>query len=128
MPFRELFIVTVRRKGEKGEAVAAAASKGEPVGIFITPKSLTTFPTASFVVTLLGILAKTLFPTWATSHWVPIVISLFVGSIILVATTLEPSLRPRSWQGWFLAIAVGLINSLYLAAAALGLLNEIGRK
>jgi hypothetical protein len=126
--FRQLFVATGRIKTEKGKPVAAAASNGGSVGVFITPKSLTTFPIASFVVTLVGLFMKTLFPAWGSSVWVPTISSVFVGSVILVASTSEPNLKPRTWQGWFLAVCVALINSLYLAVSALGLLNQVGRR
>lgn len=122
----KLFVVSTRRKAEKGEAFAAAAPEGESVGVFITPKSLMTFPTASLAVSVLSLLAKTLFPDRGGSAWVTVACSLFIGTIIFVATTSDPSVKPQTGRGWFLGTGVALINSLFLAASALGLLNQLG--
>ena len=127
MAFRDLFIVAIQKKPEKGETVAAAAPKSGAVGVFITPKSLLAFPTASFVVTLLGLFARKISPSLGGSIWVPVISAFFVGTVIFVTTIGEPSLKPRSWQDWFVSVAVGLVNCVYLAAAALGLLSEISK-
>jgi hypothetical protein len=125
MRFGDLFVVDTREKAEKGKAVASAAPRGGAVGVFITPKSLLAFPTASFVVTFLGLFTRKLFPALTTSVWVPVVSSCFVGFIIFVATISDPAVKPRSWQDWFISVAVGALNCVYLAATSLGLLNEI---
>jgi hypothetical protein len=126
MLFRELFIARARRPIEKGAAYAAAEPSGA-TGVFITPQSLTTFPTASFVVALVWLLAKALFPTCGASPWVPLIVSLLVGAVVFVATTSEPNVRPHSQKEWLVAVVVAILNSLYLAASALGVLGQLGK-
>ena len=124
MRFGDLFVVQTQARAEKGQAVASAAPRGAAVGVFITPKSLLAFPTASFVVTLLGLFTRRLFPFLAASVWVPLLSSCFVGVLIFVATVSEPTAKPRSWQQWFISIGVAIVNIVYLAASSLGLLKE----
>jgi hypothetical protein len=123
--FADLFIVRVSRVPSKGEMIASGKTREEAAGIFITPKSLSTFPTASFAVTLVWLLARKLFPVWGSSAWVPVVVSLLVGLIIFLETTSVKDAKPQNMRDWFVAISVASINSLYLAASALGLLAAI---
>jgi hypothetical protein len=123
MSFGDLFVVRTQKVGvEKGTTVSAGA-RAHDVGIFITPKSLVTFPTASFAVSLLGLFWAKLFPGTAGSNWVAVVSAFFVGTVIFVATISTPGQRPREWSKWFVTIAVSLVNCIYLAATALGLLT-----
>jgi hypothetical protein len=125
--FKDLFIIRGIREPEKGEMVPAGRQKRESTGVFITPKSISTFPIASFVVTLIWVLAQKLFPTWGSSIWVPVMTSLFVGLVIFLATTSDKDAKPQTLQTWFVSGAVAFFNSLYLAASALGLLAAIGK-
>jgi hypothetical protein len=125
MVFGKLFVADTLDEAERGKPVAATAPRGSAVGIFITPKSLLAFPTASFAVTLLALFTQKLFPVLAASAWVPVAGSCFVGLIIFISTISEPRAKPRSWQGWFVSVAVAVLNSVYLAATSMGLLNEI---
>jgi hypothetical protein len=125
MSFGELFVARARRPLEKGTSVSASRAKGEPVGLFITPKSLMAFPTASSVVTMLALLSRGVLPTWVGSNSLIIGSSLFVGTIIFAATISQPELKPRSWGQWFVAVGVAVVNSAYLSAAGLGILGQI---
>lgn len=120
--FKDLFIIRGPREPKKGEMVAAGRAKQENPGVFITPKSILTFPTASFVVTFIWLLAQKLFPTWGSSTWVPVLASLLVGLVIFLATTSDEEAKPKGSQAWFVSGAIAFFNSLYLAASALGLL------
>ncbi len=127
MSLGNLFIARTGRKAEKGAPVAAAAPEGA-VGVFITPKSLMSFPVASLVVTFTWALAKRLSQGqgaegWGDKSWVPVLVSLVVGAVIFVASTADPDAKPKSRREWIIAVAVALFNSLYLAAASLGLLK-----
>lgn len=125
MSFGELFVARARRPLEKGTSVSASKGKGEPVALFITPKSLMAFPTASSVVTMLALLARRAFPTSVGSDSLIVGSSLFVGAIIFVATISQPELKPRSLGQWFVAAGVAVVNSAYLSAAGLGILGQI---
>lgn len=122
-----LFVIRGTTNLEKGDMLPAGRPKRENPGVFITPKSITTFPVASFVVTLIWVLARKLFPAGGSSIWIPVVSSLFVGLVIFLATTSDEEARPKGPQSWFVSGVVALFNSLYLAASALGLLAAIGK-
>ena len=121
MRFTDLFVVT-QQETEKGKPVAAAATS-EAIGVFVTPKALLAFPTASFVVTVLATFIKKIFPVVAGSIWVPVSSAFFIGVVIFVATISSPKLKLQGWKSWFVTSAVGLVNCVYLAATALGLLT-----
>jgi hypothetical protein len=94
------------------------------VGVFITPKSLTSFPIASLAVkiicTLGGQLVQNPSPVLLTK-WIPLIASLFIGSIIFFVTINDADAKPKNQSGWFVAIAVGVLNALYLAGVSLKL-------
>ena len=120
MAFRDLFVARPRRTHLKGEALAAAAPDGA-VGVFITPKSLATFPGASAGVVVIWALAKRLAPTWGASQWVPFIAAIAVGGVIFLSSVSDPDAAPKSTAQWIVAVAIGFLNSLLLAAAALGI-------
>jgi hypothetical protein len=128
---KDLFIIRGSSLGlgqpEKGEMVAAGRARRDSPGVFITPKSISTFPVASFIVTIIWLLAQKLFPAWGSSIWVPVLASLFVGVVVFLATTSDKEAKPQTPQEWFVSGAVAFFNSLYLAASALGLLSAISK-
>lgn len=123
MSFANLFVVRPPRSAQGGAIVAAGAVQGEPTAVFITPKSLGTFPVASSVVTFVWLLVRRLSENWGKSPWVPLAIALVLGAVILMGSTRDPDVRPRSPRDWVVAIVVGLLNALYLAASAMGLVR-----
>ena len=110
MSFRNLFVVTAEET-EKGKPVAASA-KGNAVGVFVTPKSLLAFPTASFAVTLVASFLKKIFPVITGSVWVSVGSAFFIGLVIFIATISSPTLKLQGWKQWFVAVAVGLVNCI----------------
>jgi len=104
--------------------VAAAAAQGEPTAVFITPKSLVTFPVASSAVTVVWLLIQQLFGNWGKSPWVPVGVALVLGFVIFAASVSDANVRPKSGAAWFVSIFVGGLNSLYLAASAIGILRR----
>ena len=124
MTFADLFVVRPRRMAERGPIQAAGAPSDQATAVFITPKSLMTFPVASSAVTFLWLLAQRLFQDWGKSPWVAVVIALVLGVVILIASTGDSEVRPKSRRDWTIAILVGLLNALYLAASAMGLVKQ----
>jgi hypothetical protein len=118
MAFKDWFIVG--RKPPKGTALAAAAGSAE--GVFLSAKSLLSFPIASGVVTMLWKLS---------SHYLKVgdiavlIISLLVGALIFAISISDSSARPQGFLGWVIAIGIALINSLFLAASSLGLATAL---
>jgi hypothetical protein len=94
------------------------------VPVFITPQSLASFPVASALVTTLWALSTKMFPTWGASTAVLLVLSLVVGGIIFSISVSAPTSQPKDFKGWLVGGAIAVINSLLLAAAALGVLGS----
>ena len=123
MSFRDWFLVGTRRPAEKGEARAAAEVPGSSEGVFLSAKSLLSFPVASGIVSIVWKL-------W--QHFTPLVhdivvlwISLAVGAVIFLIVISDPAARPRTSVAWIVSFALAVLNSLFLAASALGLVNDV---
>ncbi|MDQ3573316.1 MAG: hypothetical protein M3404_00060 [Actinomycetota bacterium] len=90
---------------------------------FVTIQSLLTFPVASAFVAILWNLLQTLFEgkdNWADSRIVPVIGSALIGLFIIAWTITDPK-GPKSGRDRFGAIFIGLVNIVFLAAAAVGL-------
>lgn len=130
MKISRLFVASVREHqsggtfdvepGQVGRQVAPSATS---TGVFITPQSLTSFPVATGVVTAVWALVQRL-TSWGNSSWVPLILSLVVGTVIFLINTSEPSAAPQSRRGWVIAVSVAVLNSLFLCAASLGILGS----
>ena len=59
----------------------------------------------------------------AEAEWIPVAISLLVGGAVFITLAGDSQVRPKSLSQWVVAVVVGVINSLYLATSALGLLK-----
>jgi len=131
MAVRHLFVARAqpaaasltRGVGGGGGGGGGDAGTGTEVPVFITPQSLASFPVASAVVTTLWALAAKMFP-WGASTSVLLVLSLVVGGIIFAISVSSPSSQPKDFKAWLVAGAIAVINSLLLAAAALGVLGK----
>src|SRR5262249_30486007 len=110
----------------KGEALAAAEQNTGSVGVFLTPQSLTSFPIASFVVSMLWLLCQKLWPTWGQSAWVVIALAFMVGSVIFLYSVTDENSKPKDMRSWALVSIVAFINCLLLACSALGILKVPG--
>jgi uncharacterized BrkB/YihY/UPF0761 family membrane protein len=88
----------------------------ETVGVFPTPQSFVSFPAVSGALILVWRVFSAVFPTWGTSKLVP-----FVGAFVLGTFVYYISLPERSTRRVrVVAAGIGLINSFFLAASALG--------
>jgi hypothetical protein len=123
MVFRDFFLARPQREEPEGLAFAASTEASPPVGVFITPQSLVTFPGASLAVTVVLVLLKKLVPGISTSPWVTLVAALVVGTVIFIITISDADAAPKTRMKWLVAVAIALFNSLYLAASILGLLH-----
>jgi hypothetical protein len=125
MDFRNAFIIRkqIAVAPEKGQAVAAqAAPPPSSQGVFLSAQSLVSFPVACAVVGLLWKLVQHYWP--GTSDFVVLYISLVVGFVLFIITITDPSARPKG-LGWLAAILIAVLNSLVLAASALGLVKSV---
>jgi|ERR1700677_1165135 hypothetical protein len=121
MGFRSLFLVDKRTSAEKGTAVSAAAP-GASEGAFLSPKSLASFPIASGVVTMIW---KLMQHFWNIGDVAVLYISLLVGGFIFLIVVSGDSGRPQRMIDWIVSIVIALLNSLLLAASALGLVKDV---
>jgi hypothetical protein len=121
MAFRDLFLVVKAEPVEKGAAVAAAAP-GSSEGVFLSAKSLMSFPIASGAVSIVW---KLLQHFWGVGDVVVLYISLIVGGVIFLIVISDDTGRPRRIADWIVSILIALLNSLLLAASALGLVKDV---
>jgi len=124
MSFADIFILRHGPKPQKGSVVPAGKSPGEGTVIFLTPKSLLSFPVASGTAVMLWKVAQRVFGQPAGADWVAVLISLVIGAIIFMVVIGDSQVRPKSLSQWIVAVVVGLVNSLYLATSVLGLLGR----
>jgi len=113
-----------------GWQVRAAASEGQAVttqrpatAVFITPESLTSFPMASLTVGILSELTRLVFP--GIGRYTAVLgFSVFIGLLIFLSSIDRAATRPQGSVQWSVACLVALINSLFLAAAVLGVTDR----
>jgi hypothetical protein len=98
----------------------------EKVGIFNTPQSLVTFPVATAAITTIWRVLDKVDDSWndgirlgAESPWVPLVISLLIGTLIFLTTVSRSGSKIQK----LVEAGVAIINSFTIAAAALGISN-----
>ena len=93
-------------------------------GAFITPQSIMSFPVASSLVSALWRLAEAIMPSWGTSKVTLLIIALVIGLFIWGISVTDPNLQ-QSRREKFIAFGIAVINSLYLAIAALGITTVV---
>ena len=106
----------------RGQAVAAGAQ--EIASGFITPQTLTSFPGAVAVVSIISGVITMLSPDTNYKTVAPIVASL-IGIIIFIINVTDPRLQPGGSRDWFIAIIVGIVNTFLLIAAAIGVTEGV---
>jgi hypothetical protein len=108
----------------RGETRETAAGDTVAKGVFVTPQTITTFPVATFAVTIVWRVAAALFPSAKTSLWVPLATSLVVGSAIYLIAYTDPK-AASTQRDKLIGAFVCLLNSLYLFASATGLAKAL---
>lgn len=89
-------------------------------GAFISTQSLLSFPVAVWAAQTVWLLIRTIFPDWTAIKWGPGALGFLLGLAITIFSLSDPELSySRREKAWF--ALVGLINSSFLAAAAMGL-------
>ena len=107
---------------KKGKAIPTGEATQPGLNVFLTPQSIATFPVASLAVTIVWRLAAKLSPNHGKSSWVPVITALIIGGVIFMGGLSDEDTKPKSTRPWIVSVVVGILNSLFLAAAALGLL------
>ena len=124
---RRLFVSnldqTSAQNMQRGQPMAAStppAIGSNGVGAFITPQSITTFPGAVLVITILSGAFE--YFGWAWHHnardLTPLIPSLLVGTAVFLVNIDDQSVRPKSMGKWMQAILAGVANTVILFAAA----------
>ncbi|HEY0079696.1 MAG TPA: hypothetical protein VGB73_13865 [Pyrinomonadaceae bacterium] len=112
------------RSGVEDDATGGGGGGGgdNKIGVFITEQSLATFPIASGIVTALWNLAGAVVQGWGRNKTVPIVIALIIGALIYLMSADKGQTASQK----IVRFVIALINSLMLAATALGIGNAVG--
>lgn len=119
--WRDLFVTG--RIPPRGRAVPSAADLEKAA--FITPQTLTSFVGASMVIGVISRVIMTFLST-ADPTVVAAMVAIVIGLVVLAINVTDPRSTPSGRRGWFIAIIVGLINTFYLAAVALGVFQALG--
>lgn len=118
MRIQDLVNSVARPRRPRGEPVPAGETQYS-VSSFITPQSLVSFPVATGVVVIVWQLAKLLLP-FGSSSWVPVITSLAIGVLIFGASVSDERAK-ISTRDVVIGVPIAVLNSLMLAAAALGI-------
>jgi hypothetical protein len=88
------------------------------VGVFTTPQSLVTFPGAVAAVTTIWKVLGAVSPSLGEQNrTVPIVLALLVGGLIYLTSVTKGT----TWREKLAGLAIAVVNSATIAAAALGI-------
>ena len=93
-------------------------------GAFITPQTLTSFAGASSIV---GIATRvvTVFLPDVNGQNVAAIAAVIMGVVVFIINVTDDDAKPTNKRGWFIASVVGLINTVYLVAVAVGVFEAI---
>ncbi len=118
---RSLFVVPAPN-GAAGKTTRGV-SPVEPVGtpVFLTPQTLVTFPGATLAVKVVGLVVGSLVPSLANNNVVLFIAAVVIGAFIAY-NSWDPTWDMRQRVG---AILVGVLNVLFIYAAAAGLMAQI---
>ena len=103
---------------------AALSDIGNRQNVFVTTASLATFPVSSAVITVIWKLIQLLAPTVAATKLplVPLALAVLLGVFLLYMDLSDPERsQPLLTREVVVKAVIALINSLFLAAAVLGI-------
>jgi hypothetical protein len=101
--------------------VTARMQRCPAAGVFTSMQSLVAFPLAVSVVATIARASHTIGRTPFDAITVPLAAALTVGALLTAPTMTDARTRPRGLRAWVVAVAIALVNSLVLFAAALGI-------
>ncbi len=120
MRIHDLFNSTVGPRVAPGAPTPTGAEQPTTFASFITPQSIVSFPLASGVVAGLWKLVQVFFPEFGASPWAVLIIAMAIGMLIYFISISDSRLR-MTRRDKIIAFFIGLLNSLYLLMAALGI-------
>lgn len=110
--------VVAKDKLDKGSAVGPAS---QAVSAFMTPQTLTTFSGASMAIAVTDKVIDWFVPEKvANAPWPIALIAAGVGAFLIWMSLTDPALKLTSRERT-IHIVVGIVNTLFLMAAALGI-------
>lgn len=113
------------------QQLTVALAEQEREGTFVSLRSLFSFPVASGVITMVWQLLKALVPEFEPfkSVGAPLILALLIGFFLLYVDLADPARKtPLTNYRKNIKIVIAFINSLFLAAAVLGIDTTIGGK
>lgn len=96
-----------------------ANTSNSGVGVFVTTQSIMSFPVATAIVTTISKVLGMVFPNYANSEKIVLLISIIIG-IIIYCISLNKDMNTKDK---IIALSLAIINSFFLAASALGIEN-----
>jgi hypothetical protein len=106
------------------DAASAVSDLGNRQNVFVTTASLATFPVSSAVITVIWKLLQLLAPATGAmkSPFIPLVLAMLLGVFLLYMDLSDPERsQPLLTRDIVVKAVIALINSLFLAAAVLGI-------
>jgi hypothetical protein len=113
----------------KQKADQTVGSAGSRQTVFVTTASLATFPVASGVIMVIWKLLQTLLPSCSTmnSPIIPLLLAILLGFFLLYIDLTDPEREQTPYKrDIVIKVGITIINSLFLAAAVLGIDTAIG--
>jgi hypothetical protein len=91
------------------------------ISVFTAPQSLVAYPLSVCIVATLTRAARTILRSDVADATPPFLAALVVGGAIVAIVASDRLTRPRHRRDWVGMIVVGIVNSLVLFVAALGI-------
>ena len=107
------------RKIVQGENVGIS-EPGPPAAVFISGAALLSFPVALGVIKLAPLIALQ-FSSSVNTRAVILIVSVAIGAVIFFMNVTNIATRPKTATEWVVAFVIGIINTGFLLAAALGI-------
>ena len=100
---------------------APASGRCPVAGIFTSTQSIVAFPVSVSIVVTIARASHTIGRTPFDATGAPLAAAFVVGALLVGLTMMDPRARPRGAWAWTAAVAIAIVNSLVLFAAALGI-------
>ncbi|MGQ0686252.1 hypothetical protein [Bradyrhizobium sp.] len=112
--------VTKGRLPGEPELTSAESETEKTQGVFLTGRSLLTFPGATAAVLLVWQALGIMFPAILSSHWAPFILSMLVGLFIYVVGITDPK-TILSRRDKLIALPIAFVNALQVFTAVIGI-------
>lgn len=113
--------------GEEGKGVPEKQTEAPVTGQFVTAQSITNFPAATAVVTLIWGTLDRLFPAITKagcSVWLGLAVCLLIGYLLYVVNTSDEN-APLKGRQLTIARIIAAINTLFLFSASTGAMHLV---